>query len=69
MQTDPTPTAISRIRRLLRGLNEFVGAMEMRPVDYLELRVARLERRIAEMDSSAEMPGVMTDLQRQPTEQ
>ena len=46
----------SLARRVLIWLRGFEKAMEMRPVDYLELRVADLERRIDALHDDCASP-------------
>ncbi len=43
-------TEPSLLRRAFRWLREFERATEMQPVDLLELRVAKLERRLATLN-------------------
>ncbi len=46
----------SLLKLLFRGLRDFETTMEMQPFDYLQLRVAELERRIATLDAAAPRP-------------
>ncbi len=46
MNTIQAQHSTSFFARLFDWLAHFEGAMEMHPVDYLELRVAELERRL-----------------------
>ena len=52
----PSP---SFLRRFLRGWRDLETALEMQPVDHLELRVAALERRMAELDRPAPRPTLL----------
>ena len=60
--TDETPSR--GWARLWRRLRMVETAMAMTPLDFIEARVARLERRLAALDAAAlDAAAVLTDLQ------
>jgi len=53
MDAMPQDPPASLLHRVLRWLGDFERAMDMRPVDLLEARVARLERQLLERPGDA----------------
>lgn len=51
--------------RLLRRIGDFEQAMDMRPIDFLELRVADLERRLAALGETSRSPAPIALASRQ----